>query len=913
MGVLRGSLPSRVASPLALCALSAIGARISIIRSFPDSGIGLLSLPLGLMLGWLLRSRPSRWPLLLLAGWVGIVIGHLGHPDSVADITRLFALDAAQVLLSAWVVLKWAGRPAPDMRGTVALVAGGAFASSFVFAFVKALMQGAAVARGTGAGASFAVDWWSFLASDVLSILSVTPLLVYVSAPDGWWTGAGARRVWEATALAIGMACVATVALMPGFHHLSRFVTVAAAPLPFVLWAAMRFGPAGVASAVLSLTLLAMYGATGAASFVVGSPAENVLAMETFLAILASSMLLLSAALVERQKAVSAVHASETRYKSVVEAQSEMVCRYLPDTRLTFVNEAYCRFFGRTPEELLGQRWIELVPASERDRVEDAVARLCAERKAITQTHRVLQPNGMIGWTQWTDVVVANEQGQVELQGIGRDVTFLTLTNEALRRSEERLKRAMEAGSLGDWEVDLETGHVWWSASLAAISGRAAADFPNIAAAIKEVVHEADRAGLEAQLAAIADGRAHRIHFRVTRPDGEVRWVEGGGDAVPDEHGRPRWLVGIASDVTQRKHDEDALRRALEEVRRLKDSLQAENAVLLEELSVPGHFGDLVYTSDPMKAVLARAERVAPGDTVVLITGETGTGKELMARAIHERSPRKARPLVRVNCAALPAALIESELFGHEKGAFTGAVMRRAGRFEIADRGTLFLDEIGELSLELQSKLLRVLQDGEFQRLGSSKTITTDVRLIAATNRDLEAAVREGRFRSDLYYRLNVFPIHMPSLRERPEDISPIAAHFLDRIGRSLGRGFEGIGAATLSALERYRWPGNVRELQNVLERAAVLSEGRVLTLPEGWDASLPKRPATTADTASLLEELTGGNDEMTLEALERAYILQVLARTRWRIEGPRGAALILGMNPSTLRSRLTKLGIAAH
>jgi len=310
--------------------------------------------------------------------------------------------------------------------------------------------------------------------------------------------------------------------------------------------------------------------------------------------------------------------------------------------------------------------------------------------------------------------------------------------------------------------------------------------------------------------------------------------------------------------------------------------------------------------------VLARADRVARTGTVVLITGETGTGKELLARAIHERSDRQSRPLVRVNCAALPASLIESELFGHEKGAFTGAAMRRAGRFEVADHGTLFLDEIGELPLELQGKLLRVVQEGEYERLGSSKTISADVRLVAATNRDLARAVQEGRFRSDLYYRLNVFPIHMPPLRDRPEDVPSLSAHFLDDITRRLGRDFHAIGASTLAALQRYHWPGNVRELQNVLERAALLSAGPVLTLADGWDVPGTGR-AGAADADEAVTQLTTDGATPTLEALERAYILQVLERTRWRVEGPRGAAVILGLHPSTLRSRLTKLGIVAR
>jgi transcriptional regulator with GAF, ATPase, and Fis domain len=294
---------------------------------------------------------------------------------------------------------------------------------------------------------------------------------------------------------------------------------------------------------------------------------------------------------------------------------------------------------------------------------------------------------------------------------------------------------------------------------------------------------------------------------------------------------------------------------------------------------------------------------VASTDTTVLILGETGTGKELLARAIHARSKRSDRPLLKVNCAALPGSLIESELFGHEKGAFTGAATKRVGRFELADGATIFLDEIGDLPLELQVKLLRVLQEGEFERLGSSKTIKVDVRVITATNRDLRRAMAERKFREDLYYRLNVYPISLPPLRERKEDIAPLAADFLAEAGRRLGRPFDSIPQQVLEQLQNYRWPGNVRELQNVIERAALVSPGRSLRLPEGWAPAHEAIVSSTKRNGSRTEGLT-------LEELERQHVLQVLRQTHWRIEGTHGAAALLGINPSTLRSRMHKLGI---
>jgi transcriptional regulator with GAF, ATPase, and Fis domain len=296
----------------------------------------------------------------------------------------------------------------------------------------------------------------------------------------------------------------------------------------------------------------------------------------------------------------------------------------------------------------------------------------------------------------------------------------------------------------------------------------------------------------------------------------------------------------------------------------------------------------------------------------VLIMGETGTGKELVARAVHERSMRRERSLVKVNCSALPGELIESELFGHEKGAFTGATGRQVGRFELADGGTIFLDEVGDLPLKLQAKLLRVLQEGEFERLGSGRTIKVDVRVIAATNRNLVEAMGRGRFRADLYYRLNVYPIQLPALRERREDIGLLAEVFLGEASRRMGRRLDRVPGEVVEVLRRYEWPGNVRELQNVIERAAVVSTGRTLQLPEAWAAAEDWKavrawPAPKVDGAQLPARLFEGR---SLEQVGKNYILRILEQTGWRVEGPRGAAMILGLNPSTLRSRMQKLGI---
>ena len=314
--------------------------------------------------------------------------------------------------------------------------------------------------------------------------------------------------------------------------------------------------------------------------------------------------------------------------------------------------------------------------------------------------------------------------------------------------------------------------------------------------------------------AALKDGEVHRVDDEVFwRKDGSSFPVEYTSTPIR-EHGRLVGAVVVFRDITERKEAEEALRRVLAEVEHLKNQLQAENAYLQEEIKLEHNFADILSHSDAMKQVLHKVEQVAATDATVLILGETGTGKELLARAVHSLSPRHDRPLVKVNCAALPANLIESELFGHEKGAFTGAISRRAGRFELANGGTIFLDEIGDLPLELQAKLLRVLQEGELERLGDSRTIQVDVRVIAATNRNLEHAIADGTFREDLYYRLNVFPLVLPPLRERIDDISLLASHFVAQYGAKLGKHIERISQRVMGALQAYSWPGNVRELE---------------------------------------------------------------------------------------------------
>lgn len=375
--------------------------------------------------------------------------------------------------------------------------------------------------------------------------------------------------------------------------------------------------------------------------------------------------------------------------------------------------------------------------------------------------------------------------------------------------------------------------------------------------------------------------------------------------------GKPLGTLNVGSETPRRYCEDDALfllgvagqvalaienMLAYEEIAALKLQLEQENIYLQEEIRTEHNFEEIVGQCAAVRKALQAVETVAPTGATVLILGETGTGKELIARAVHNLSPQKDKPLVKVNCAALAATLIESELFGHEKGAFTGALSRKIGRFELAHGGTIFLDEIGDLPLELQAKLLRVLQEGEFERVGGSQTIKVSVRVIAATNRNLTEAVKAGSFRSDLFYRLNVFPLTLPALRERREDIPLLVSHFLSRTGRKLGKPLERLSKESMERLMRYDWPGNVRELVSVIERAAILARGPVVHVEDSLDLRL----RAAADTPGLGK----------LEDIERAHILRVLEQTNWMIDGPRGAALILGLHPNTLRSRMQKLGI---
>ncbi len=398
-------------------------------------------------------------------------------------------------------------------------------------------------------------------------------------------------------------------------------------------------------------------------------------------------------------------------------------------------------------------------------------------------------------------------------------------------------------------------------------------------------------------LEAFSDGQ---IHETVRQSPVDEKWHHIVSVPIKDESGTVVNVLESVTNITAIKQAERDRNRAMKELEALKDQLQEENIYLKEEIQTVQGFKEIVGKSNPLLYVLTKVEQVAEADSTVLIQGETGVGKELIARAIHQKSLRSRKPFVKVNCAALLASLVESELFGHERGAFTGAEQLRKGRFELADGGTLFLDEISELSSETQAKLLHVLQDEAFERVGGSQTLKVDVRIIVATNRNLTDEIAAGRFRTDLFYRLNVFPITVPPLRNRRDDIPLLVEHFVSMFAKRIAKTIDQIPKPVMERLVAYDWPGNVRELRNVIERASITCPGPVLRLPESIGADLP-RPDPTAESP---------DDLVTLEEVESRHILKALETTGWRISGDKGAAKILDINPSTLRNRMKKLGL---
>ena len=602
----------------------------------------------------------------------------------------------------------------------------------------------------------------------------------------------------------------------------------------------------------------------------------------------------------DRRQAEIALKEKQAQLAGIIGSAMDAIISIDERQRVVVFNAAAETMFGYSADAALGQPLNLFIPTPFRDAQQDHLFTTKQTERAVLyiDSFACLTGRRATGEEFPVDVSIS----EVELSGarfytiILRDITERLRAEATLRKSEQALTEAQRLAKVGSWDWDPATDTVTWSEELFHIMGRDSAVYAPSYAEHQSLYTPASWLRLKSAVEkALRDGTSYELELEMVHADGRIIWTNARGEVLRDATGKIIKLRGTLQDIAERKQAEAALQKAMEEVSKLKNQLEEENIYLREEIKLAHNFDEIVGRSDAVKYVLFKIEQVAPTDATVLISGETGTGKELVAHAIHGAGSRRDRPLVKVNCAALSPTLIESELFGHEKGAFTGATARKIGRFELANGATIFLDEIGELPLELQGKLLRVIQENEFERLGSSKTIKVDARIIAATNRDLKMAVEQGSFREDLWYRLNVFPITVPPLRERKEDIPGLVEHFVKRISQKVGRRISFIPPASMRILQDYSWPGNVRELANVLERAVINTSGTVLRVVDHFEK------AQVAELPQL---------DKTLEEMEKEYITQILDNTGWRIEGRRGAARKLGLNPSTLRTRMAKLGI---
>ncbi len=583
-------------------------------------------------------------------------------------------------------------------------------------------------------------------------------------------------------------------------------------------------------------------------------------------------------------------------FRRIFEANPDGVLCVDLERRVILVNPAAELLFGYSEEELIGSSTDYLYSCREDFLRVGERLRSDAElvRKPFEVTLR--KKNG----TTFPAEIVANV-----IKGPNGDILcFLALIRDISERKQLvgnlrslEVKFRTVADFTYDWECWLQADgrFRYVSPSCLRLTGYPAENFMNKPSLFREIIHPEDKPQWDKHhLEARENAALREIQFRIVRADGEVRWIEHACQPVTDESGHPQGFRSSNRDITRRKNYEQDLHHALSEIKQYKERLEAESEYLREEMKLTQDNDTIIGSSNTLEYIFFKIEQISGSDTTVLLLGETGTGKELFARTIHNTSPRKDRPLVKIDCAVLPEYLIESELFGHERGAFTGADSKRIGRFEFADKGTIFLDEIGELPLDLQPKLLRVLQDGEFGRVGASQTRRVDVRVIAATNRDLYQDVMSGRFRKDLWYRLNVFPITAPPLRDRREDIPQLVRYFIDRHSCRQRKNITTIPVGVMMRLGNYHWPGNVRELENVIERAVFNTSGSTLTL---------------ADQLQPPSEITGRHLQ-TLEDMECHYITEVLEHANWKVSGKDSAAEILGLKRSTLRARIKKHNI---
>ena len=594
-----------------------------------------------------------------------------------------------------------------------------------------------------------------------------------------------------------------------------------------------------------------------------------------------------------------------TNPESLFESIPDVIVIKDPDYGIIRSNAAGCEFHSMAHNEIVGEKCYELIGRS--TPCDICALTECYKTKKPARVERYLKDRAV--WIIMRAYPILDENGDVvKVVEHFRDITKYKQMERRLLILERALNQSIDGIAVADMEGFNQFVNPAWAKTHGYL-------VEEMLGANLYTFHSEEqlRENIIPFFNEVMKHGSNQSESEHTKKDGTLFATYMMAKIIKDDEGCSIGIVGTIRDISEQKRAEKEIQRyrdhlenlvtertseltnALSEIQGFKDRLEAENINLREEIKLEHNYEEIIGKSDPLKYVLYRIEQVAPTDSTVLVLGQTGTGKELIARAIHNNSSRKSRPLVKVDCAALPASLIESELFGHEKGAFSGAVQQRKGRFEIADGSTLFLDEIGELALELQGKLLRVLEDGEFERLGCSKTLRTDIRIIAATNRNLKEEVDKGRFREDLWYRLNVFSINNPALKDRAEDIPLLVEWFVAKFERKLGKSIKTISRKTLKTLQDYHWPGNIRELSNFIESAMISSRDETLQILDMPEAS----------------NHVGSVDRIVNMAdMEREHIIKSLRICQWRIEGKNGAADLLGLNPGTLRGRMRKYDI---
>ena len=885
-------------SVLLVCAGYYIGALTGKSLRFPSSNLALIWPPTAILLAALLLARRRTWWIYLLAAAPVHILVQVQDAVPVWGIMSQLLGNFGQAVLAALSVRHFnkGAPPFDSFRAMVIFMLGAVIFAPVVVSSIAAYLYVL-----SGWEHSYRYAWGARVLSNALSTLMIVPPIILLASRKATAeTASVPQRYLEASSLLIALVLTGWITFSKEGEALFGMACPIILPLPVLLWSAVRFRLEGLCLCLLLVAYFAFtHAADGHGFFAMNSPEQNVLSLQFYLILIALPLMLLAVLIEERGNKQETLRESEARYRALVVAGAEMVWRANAQGEGFFVTPTWQELTGQNEEQMRDFGWLEAVHPHDRERSRRLWQQAMRDRHAYENELRVRTRERKYRYFHVHAVpVIAPDGGVCEWVGTNTDITERKRAEDALRQNENQVRLFIEhtPASVAMFDRDMRyilTSRRWltdYNLGEQDVIGHSHYEvFPEIPERWKEI----HRRCLAGAVETCEEDQFRRLGGTVDWIRWEVRpWYVAGGEIGG--------IIMFTEVITERK-------RAEEEIRQLKERLEAENIYLRGEVSGAHRYGELTGQTQAIQNVLRQIKQVAPTDMTVLVLGETGTGKELVARAVHANSARRERPLVKVNCSALPAELIESELFGHERGAFTGAVAKQVGRFELADRGTIFLDEVGELPLRLQSKLLRVLQEGEFERLGSAKTVKVDVRVIAATNRNLREAAQRGRFRSDLYYRLNVYPLQIPALRERREDIGLLAEIFLQEAGRRLGKNFGKIPGEVIAALQEYSWPGNVRELENVIGRAAVISMGNVFQLPEGWKADA--RP-TSKEQVRSKPAVANSEREPTLGEMEKNHIFEVLHQTNWRIEGPKGAALVLGLHPNTLRSRMRKLGI---